>query len=168
MTDDISPPSIQESPVAASELKKLRLEIEKLRPETAVPSKPLRHPTVVAALIVAAVTTIASVANIVVQIRFSSTEYQLAQIRTEKLQLEAAALEKRRVELDSAIAALQQGIRTLDLLMQGKFDQVHVRLNPCPPGTQPPCEFRFAEVPTDPKGANYMIIEPNQTPTPNH
>jgi len=95
---------------------KYALEIEKLHAEVRVLQRPYRNPAVIISLILAGI----GIASFVLQLWRSDRDYQLAQIRTEKLELkieqlmfDASRLEKQRQSLIDDIAARNVQLATI-------------------------------------------------------
>lgn len=98
------PASPQDLPSPDPDLK-LSWEIRKLQAEAATLHRPFRNPSVVAALMTSSIVALVSLAGFTLQWARSDREYTLAQIKTQKLDLEAALLEKRRSTLDADVAS---------------------------------------------------------------
>jgi hypothetical protein len=104
MSEDASPPagSSPEEIRTALEGQKLVLEVEKLQTEIDVLKRPSRHPQLRGAILIA----IASLFLTGVQYFRSNQEYILAQIKTERLALDADRLEEKRSALEVVSKAL--------------------------------------------------------------
>lgn len=107
--------------------KKLALEVEKLQVEIDVLRNPYRHPQFWGAVLLAAV----SLSLAVGQYFRSNQEYVLAQIKAERLALDAERLEQRRSALEAdlkALASVNQIRRTALSSVEAEFRRVQERL----------------------------------------
>lgn len=86
--------------------RKLALEVEKLQTEIDVLRRPSRHPQLRGSVFTALAGVLAGISVAGVQYCRSNQDYVLAQIKTERLALEAERLEKRR----SALEAVSKGL----------------------------------------------------------
>lgn len=93
-----------ELPPPSPELK-LSWEIRKMQFETAAYHRPFRNPSVVVTLSTTSIIALISLTGLLMQWWRSANEYTLAQIRTERLDLDSAQLEKRREALDAEVAS---------------------------------------------------------------
>jgi hypothetical protein len=82
---------------------KLTWEIRKLQAEVDSLRRPLRNPSVIAALMTASLIAIVSLGGLALQWSRSDREFALAQIKTERLELDSALLERKRAALDEEI-----------------------------------------------------------------